>query len=172
MGTMPNVAKADNCRNQAIALKIPHLLHGHRSLGDAVGSKPSRNFCQVFRELPQGISTLHSFRTAGPRILIAEPEQMRESAITAGVNDTLPVIAKAGSAVVFQRAEVGTSRKAWVNGKPKGYATERCPNAKALWVPRALRPPQRTVSPSETATGGRDQTRCTFECAGALEFRV
>jgi hypothetical protein len=33
---------------------------------------------------------------------------MRESAITAGVNDTLPVIAKAGSAVVFQRAEVGS----------------------------------------------------------------
>jgi hypothetical protein len=59
------------------------------------------NFCQVFLLLPQGISTLHSFRTATPRIPIADPEQMRESSITAGVNDTLPVIAKAGSAVVF-----------------------------------------------------------------------
>jgi hypothetical protein len=37
---------------------------------------------------------------------------MREIAITASVNDTLPVIAKAGSAVVFQTAEVGASRKA------------------------------------------------------------
>ena len=52
---------------------------------------------------------------------------MRESSITAGVNETLPVIAKAGSAAVFQKADVGTSRKAWIEGMPKGYAAERFP---------------------------------------------
>src|SRR3954470_260517 len=95
----------------------------------------SRNYCRVFRLLPQGTLTLHSFRTATLRILIAEPEQIRESSITAGVNDTLPVIAKAGSAAVFQRAEVGPSCKAWSNGKPEGYAAERFPNVKALGRP-------------------------------------
>ncbi|MGH9517900.1 MAG: hypothetical protein ACRD3P_19710 [Terriglobales bacterium] len=57
---------------------------------------------------------------------------MRDIAITAGVNDTLPVIAKAGSAAVFQRAESGTSRKAWVEGKPKGYAAERFPKRESV----------------------------------------
>jgi hypothetical protein len=46
------------------------------------------------------------------RILIAERLRMREIAITASVNDTLPVIAKAGSAAVFLKARIGTSRNA------------------------------------------------------------
>jgi hypothetical protein len=64
-----------------------------------------RSFFHFFRHLPQGISTVHSFRTAAQRILIAERLQMREIAITASVNDTLPVIAKAGSAAVFLKPE-------------------------------------------------------------------
>src|SRR2546423_14708192 len=94
----------------------------------------SRNFSPVFRLLPQGTLTLHSFRTATLRILIAEPEQIRESSITAGVNDTLPVIAKAGSAAVFQRAEVGASCKA--NLTEAGRISCRAvPKRESVWVP-------------------------------------
>jgi hypothetical protein len=57
---------------------------------------------------------------------------MGESSVTAGVNDTLPVIAKAGSAAVFLKTEVGTSCKAWINRKPDGYAAERFPKRESV----------------------------------------
>src|SRR5256885_7331093 len=70
----------------------------------------------------------------------------------------------------FPEGKIGASCKAWSDKKLKGYAAERFPNVKALRAPRALRPPQRTVSHCGTATGRHDQTRCTFGCAGAPSF--
>jgi hypothetical protein len=72
----------------------------------------SQNFCRFFRHLPQGTRNLHSFRTAELQILIAERSRMREIAITASVNETLPVIAKVGSAAVVLTGKIGASCKA------------------------------------------------------------
>ena len=85
--------------------------------GTSLGGKPGRarswirypSFYRFFRRLPQGSLSVHSFRTVSLRILIAEREWMRDSAITASVNETLPVIAKVGSAAVFPRARIGAS---------------------------------------------------------------
>jgi hypothetical protein len=51
-------------------------------------------FLRVFRALPQAILIVHRIRTAGARIVIAKRFWMRESALTAGVDVTLPVIAQ------------------------------------------------------------------------------
>jgi hypothetical protein len=55
----------------------------------------TRNFPHFFRDLPQGTSVVHSFRTDVPRFFIDGQFGMRESAFTAGVDVTLPVIAQA-----------------------------------------------------------------------------
>jgi hypothetical protein len=54
----------------------------------------TRNFPHFFRDLPQGTSVVHSFRTDVPRFFIDGQFGMRESAFTAGVDVTLPVIAQ------------------------------------------------------------------------------
>src|SRR5581483_9806962 len=58
---------------------------------------------------------------------------MREIAITASVNVTLPVIAKAGSAaaILSSRSASCKARLGGTEGTPAG----RFPNAKASWVP-------------------------------------
>src|SRR6266568_1264998 len=72
------------------------------------------NCFRVFRWLPQTRLVVHSFRTAGAGIFVDENFRIGESAITAGVNDTPPVIAQVGSAAVIWRAR-WASRKvcAW-----------------------------------------------------------
>jgi hypothetical protein len=55
---------------------------------------PALNFARFFRQLPQTTFSVHSFRTAAKRFPIVESLQMSESALTAGVNVTLPVIAQ------------------------------------------------------------------------------
>jgi hypothetical protein len=50
-------------------------------------------FC-FFRTCPQASSFLHRFRTAAAKFAVAENSGLRESAITAGVDDMLPVIAQ------------------------------------------------------------------------------
>jgi hypothetical protein len=54
----------------------------------------------VFRPLPQASLVVHSFRTAAVRFPIALNLEMREIAITAGVNVTQTVIGMVGSAAV------------------------------------------------------------------------
>jgi hypothetical protein len=60
--------------------------------GNALRRLPGANFLQVFRDLPQGTSIVHSFRTAVPRFFIDGQFGMSDSAFTAGVDVTLPVI--------------------------------------------------------------------------------
>ncbi len=52
------------------------------------------DFPHFFRFLPQAIRNVHRIRTARVRIVIAKFFWMRESALTAGVDVTLPVIAQ------------------------------------------------------------------------------
>jgi len=47
------------------------------------------NLRRFFREVPQAIHDVHSFRTARLRFAIAENSRLSESALTAGVNVTL-----------------------------------------------------------------------------------
>ena len=81
---------------------------------------------------------------------------MRESALTAGVDVTLPVIAQGWFCNSWRRVCESESRK---DKLPNGSQS-----VKALWATRALRPPQRTVSHGETATGRRDSDATALRC--------
>ena len=100
------------------------------------------------------------------QILIAEPSRMREIAITASVNETLPVIAKVGSAAVVLKGKSERAARLQLT-KLRGMCCRAVPKRESVGAPRALRPPQKTVSHGETATGRRDRTRCIFGCTGA-----
>jgi hypothetical protein len=67
---------------------------GKPFVGEGARATPGPNFLRFFLYLPQAILIVHRFRTAGPRILIANQFQMRDIALTAGVTVTLPVIAQ------------------------------------------------------------------------------
>jgi hypothetical protein len=64
------------------------------------------DFPRVFRDLPQAILIVHRIRTAHLRFVIAKRFRMRESAFTAGVDVTLPVIAW----LVLQQLVFGSAR--------------------------------------------------------------
>jgi len=107
-------------------------------------------FAPVFLGFPQGTFVVHRIRTAYPSFFVAEISAIGESAVTAGVDVTLPVIAQG-----------------WFCGSLRGWTAERFPKRASVVGTRALRPPQKTVSHSGTATSGRDERRRTFECGCA-----
>lgn len=62
-----------------------------------------RDFCLLFREVPQAIHFVHSFRTARLRFTIDEKFILRESAVTAGVDVTLLIAQRLVLSAVSQR---------------------------------------------------------------------
>jgi hypothetical protein len=124
-----------------------------RASTSSLGARP--DFLHLLRALPQAIRNVHRIRTAGARFLIAKFFWMRESALTAGVDVTLPVIAQGWFCSSCPRI---------CESRVERHAAEGSQNVKAWRATRALRPPQKTVSPSETATEparfGCNRTSC------------
>ena len=109
------------------------------------------NFIPVFRQLPQGTLVVHRFRTAGQGFIVDEFLQIRESAVTAGVNVTLPVIAEAGSAAVFAGVSPDQA-EGFLPGQTQAVKLlSGSQNVKALRAPGRCGPLRTTVSHGGTA---------------------
>jgi hypothetical protein len=68
---------------------------GFRSLSTLEAPAPLYlRLSRLFLAFPQGTFVVHRIRTAYPTFFVAEISVMRESAVTAGVDVTLPVIAQ------------------------------------------------------------------------------
>ena len=88
---------------------------------------------------------------------------MRESALTAGVDVTLPVIAQGWFCSSCPRiCESGF----------EGRAAEGSQSVKALWVTRALRPPQKRSRMARLRLAGAIRMRLHFGADALLLLRV
>jgi len=103
------------------------------------------NLFHVFRYLPQATAIVHRFCTARPWFFIAANSRILESAITAGVNDALPVIAQGWFCGSFPEGELPSGSQS--------VQASRAPGRCGLL---------RTVSHGGIATSGRDWMQMHF----------
>ena len=106
----------------------------------------------LFRALPQGTSVVHRFRTASPNFAIAEFCAIGESAFTAGVNDTLPVIAQGWFCGSFPESKLEAEPDGPLRAESKGISAEAVPKACKRCGHPGVAASSETVSHSGTAT--------------------
>jgi hypothetical protein len=96
------------------------------------------DYFRFFLVFPQTSPCVHSFRTAGTGFSVAQTFTMRDIAITAGVDITLPVIAQG-----------------WFCGSSRGRAVERFPKRASVAGNPGVAASSETVSHGGTAKPAR-----------------